>query len=407
MPGQRLNTILIRLTDAKGNGVPGWRVEWSGDGTVVPVDTVTDVLGFVSAVWTLPRVADSFLPFPTGPSGIYSMSGVVAGVGTASLTTEARAFTADRIDAAHGYACGARGAELWCWGARWPREPRAVRRITLPPGVALGTFVVGETIRCLLDASGDPWCDGDIVGTNWRQIEHAPPLLDLSVTGVDWRGGIVCGRAALDRTSWCWDQDPNRPRVAQQVSAMAFTTLDGGDQFTCGLAMDQTAWCWGANDRGQLGDGTTEHSTTPVTVSGGHRFEGLSVGGEGGCGSTASREVFCWGAGAARESAAQPQLVPGEWVRGPNIFVGKAGELYVRQAGKVRVWYLGSEIYLTAFFAGFDVLELAGSGAACVRTLTNEIACSFDMLTDVIVEGQLPAALMPVPDPRSYVPGYS
>jgi hypothetical protein len=41
----------------------------------------------------------------------------------------------------------------------------------------------------------------------------------------------------------------------------------GGD-FTCVVRSDDSVWCWGANDRGQLGVGTTAPVTGPVRVRG-------------------------------------------------------------------------------------------------------------------------------------------
>ena len=36
----------------------------------------------------------------------------------------------------------------------------------------------------------------------------------------------------------------------------------------CALDDADTVWCWGANDKGQLGDGTTIDRPTPVAVPG-------------------------------------------------------------------------------------------------------------------------------------------
>ena len=54
-----------------------------------------------------------------------------------------------------------------------------------------------------------------------------------------------------------------------QVSGLSgITAGGGGNGFSLALKSDGTVWAWGANNNGQLGDGTTTTRTTPVQVSG-------------------------------------------------------------------------------------------------------------------------------------------
>jgi alpha-tubulin suppressor-like RCC1 family protein len=53
------------------------------------------------------------------------------------------------------------------------------------------------------------------------------------------------------------------------------------------------AYCWGDNSSGQLGNGTTTNTATPVPVAGGCSFATVSAGGRHTCGVTGT--VFCWG----------------------------------------------------------------------------------------------------------------
>ena len=51
-----------------------------------------------------------------------------------------------------------------------------------------------------------------------------------------------------------------------------------GDNHTCALTEDGRVLCWGANDYGQLGDGTTDENPTPVTaIASG--VSGIALGG--------------------------------------------------------------------------------------------------------------------------------
>lgn len=71
--------------------------------------------------------------------------------------------------------------------------------------------------------------------------------------------------------------------------------------YTCALLASGTVKCWGANGSGQLGDGSKKDSTFPVTVAGISTAAALAVAGnsftEGhSCAVLASGAVQCWGA---------------------------------------------------------------------------------------------------------------
>ena len=63
-------------------------------------------------------------------------------------------------------------------------------------------------------------------------------------------------------------------------------SVGAGNIHTCGLTVTGNAYCWGFNDFGQLGDGSTTGSLTPVLVSGGIRFSSISTQGGHTCGVT-------------------------------------------------------------------------------------------------------------------------
>jgi len=55
------------------------------------------------------------------------------------------------------------------------------------------------------------------------------------------------------------------------------------------------AYCWGQNTSGQLGNGTTTSSSSPVAVGGGLSFGSISAGALHSCGVTPGRVAYCWG----------------------------------------------------------------------------------------------------------------
>ena len=88
--------------------------------------------------------------------------------------------------------------------------------------------------------------------------------------------------------------------------------ITSGGSHTCGLTADGDAYCWGSNSAGALGTGDPSGpdtcipppdwpidpipcSTTPVPVSGGHKFSSIDAGPDDTCGITTDGYLHCWG----------------------------------------------------------------------------------------------------------------
>src|SRR5438876_452365 len=82
-----------------------------------------------------------------------------------------------------------------------------------------------------------------------------------------------------------------------QVSGItgAAAVIAGG-YHTCALLADGTAWCWGRSDDGQLGNGARASASTPVPVGGITGAVAVSAGVLHSCALLADGTVKCWGA---------------------------------------------------------------------------------------------------------------
>ena len=83
------------------------------------------------------------------------------------------------------------------------------------------------------------------------------------------------------------------------ASADAFAGLAASLRHACAVTNAGAAWCWGYGDGGQLGDGLSTSSATPVQVTGLTSFATVALGGSGliSCAITPAGAGFCWGPG--------------------------------------------------------------------------------------------------------------
>ena len=117
---------------------------------------------------------------------------------------------------------------------------------------------------------------------------HTCALLPASGLPVCW-GANASGQLGNGTTT-----DSSTPvlisNLTNNVSALA-----AGSAHTCALLDDGTIECWGDNTHGQLGDNSTSNSPSPVAVSGITGAIAIAASGNHTCALLATGSLECWG----------------------------------------------------------------------------------------------------------------
>lgn len=144
-----------------------------------------------------------------------------------------------------------------------------------------------------------------------------------------------------------------------------FTAVSAGDRHTCAIDDAGATWCWGENRFGQLGDGSTTGSTSPVEVAGGNRFVQVDAGNTHTCAVDDAGAAWCWGGNfvgkigdGTKESRSTPVRVQG--LPGPVAFVAVTSERSCAAVVDGGAWCWGDNTQ--------DVFGVSGGGIFLTAT---------------------------------------
>ncbi|AKV00204.1 BNR repeat domain protein [Labilithrix luteola] len=178
----------------------------------------------------------------------------------------------------------------------------------------------------------------------------------VSLEGGGGTGGFACASFA-NGSAKCWGDngtftlgDGSTASSLAGITPTGFSTnvvsMHAGNQHVCGLFADGTAKCWGLNGGGQLGNGLTATSTTPVTVN----LTGISKLYTGLTHTCALKDdaAYCWGSNvngqvgdATTANRSTPTLVIGSGVA--SLAPGGSHSCAVMTDGTAKCW--GQNVY--------------------------------------------------------------
>jgi alpha-tubulin suppressor-like RCC1 family protein/uncharacterized protein YjdB len=166
------------------------------------------------------------------------------------------------------------------------------------------------TYTCALEQSGSAYCWGSNARGQFGDgmtadavLRPVPAAGSLRLTTLDAGSRHACG-VTTSAVLYCWGANDrgqlgdgsNTSRlnpVQVAAAAQTFVTVKTFDRHTCARAAGGSVYCWGANDLGQLGIGTTMDETVPRAVP--MSLDSIFVGGSYSCGLRGDGKLHCWG----------------------------------------------------------------------------------------------------------------
>ncbi|WP_448059535.1 RCC1 domain-containing protein [Cellulomonas hominis] len=304
-------------------------------------------------------------------------SGPDTGGTVVMLDVPALTFRQVAAGSGHALAVGADG-RVYAWGGGTlgqlgdgtTADRPVPRPVPMPPGVTAFTQVAagaGHSLALTADgrvyAWGDNWAGQLGDGTTATRTEPVPVALPVGAGPVTQ---VVAGyyyslALTADGRVYAWGfnllgqlgdgttaSSSSPVPVTMPPGVAAFTAVAAGGSHSLALTADGLAYGWGLNGSGELGDGTTTNHATPEPVSmpGGVQLSAVVAGDVHSLALTSDGAVYAWGANSSGEvgdGTTTDRLAPVDvplpgGATAAQLAAGDTHSLAVTSDGRLLVW---------------------------------------------------------------------
>jgi len=271
------------------------------------------------------------------------------------------------------------GGGVWCWGYGQDGElgNGTTTDFSVTPVEVSGVtnaimLSAGDLVTCIVEADGSVWCWGDADGGELGNGLGTNSLVPTEVTGLtsgatNVSAGGSTGCAVVNGGAVCWGAydgfgelgngtsagSPSPVPVTGLTNGVVAVTV--GDTFACALTTAGGVMCWGEGDMGELGNGELADSPVPVQVTGlTSGVVSVSAGQDTACAVKMDGTTVCWGVGTSGalgdNSIADVSGLPVDvmGIASPAVAVSTGGAPCVTtRAGTVECWGFTSQTVFT------------------------------------------------------------
>jgi hypothetical protein len=224
------------------------------------------------------------------------------------------------VSAGGFHTCGlVSSGAAYCWGGGGAgdlgnaADTNSAAPVAVAGGLTFRSLSAGLSHTCAVTPADQAYCWGS--GFAGELGNDAVAIGDTRNTPVTVSGGlsfstvsagfnISCG-VSTSQIGYCWGNGEGgvgdgkfqvEMTPAAVVDGLSFTAISAARSHSCGLVTTAPGiQCWGANNTGQVGDGTTQPRLSGVLIDAGATPSVITVAETHSCALTASG-LLCWGA---------------------------------------------------------------------------------------------------------------